>query len=68
MEPCATRNDSAVRGAFGNGIELLNSVETFRGTDLEVGLCGAALILHHGTLCQKSAPFGNPQSQGQEVG
>ena len=37
MEQCATRSDSAVQGAFGNGIGPANSVLKFGGTHLEVG-------------------------------
>ena len=40
MEQCVTHGGSAVRGMFGDGIELLNSVETFRGTDLWHGQIG----------------------------
>ena len=46
MEQCATRSDSAVQGAFGNGIEPANSVLKFWGTRLEVGHPGARAKSH----------------------
>ena len=48
MEQCGTRSDSAVQGAFGNGIEPANSVLEFWGTHLEVGHPGAGAKSHHG--------------------